>query len=100
MTTLPLTVKELAYELGVSDHYVYQMHALGFPMERRIYPESKVPYLTATESDAREWIEANGFRLVDGFGVVGGHQFRFKLQADFVTDSQMSVKQLHGQIAA
>jgi len=75
--TEPLTIKELAWELGVSDHYVFQMHAMGFPMVRRIFPESQVPMLTATVADAREWIEAHQFRFIHGRPVLTEGQLRF-----------------------
>jgi hypothetical protein len=81
----PLTVKELAYELGVSDHYVYQMHAQGFPMPRRTFPESGVSFLTATVNDAKEWIEENEFRFIHGEPILTKGQLRFGLQAGFLS---------------
>lgn len=101
-TGASLTVKELAGELGVSEHYVYQAHACGFPMARRTFTGcGDVKFLTATEADLREWIELNNFHLTHegGRGVTNG-QLKFCLQADFVTGFKSVVKTLQAQMAA
>lgn len=67
-----LVVKELAWELGVSDHYVYQMRHCGFKMDgdRRCNQTAKLRH-------ARAWIYEHEFRLVDSLGVVGAGQYQF-----------------------
>lgn len=93
-TEAQLTVKELSYALGKSDHYIYQMHHCGFPMQPKTFPESNIAYLTATLSAARDWIATNDFRLVDGFGVTGGYQYflPIQLQAENWTHNQTVLK--------
>lgn len=97
-----LPIKELAAELGVSEHYVYQMRACGFPMVRRTLPGcgGKL-FLTATEADAREWIEANNFHLTHdgGRGVTNG-QLKFCLQVEKWTGFVAGVTNRQGQMAA
>lgn len=62
----PLLVKELADALGVSLRFIYQMRACGFPMRGDIRYRQM-----ATVEEARAWIKANNFRLVQSVGVVG-----------------------------
>jgi uncharacterized membrane protein YedE/YeeE len=78
MTPPPITTKELAWELGVSVRYVESMHAAGFPMVRRKLDGcgSRL-FLTATVEEARQWIEANEFRLVHCHPVITIGQIRF-----------------------
>ncbi len=93
LTTIPLTVKELADELGVSEHYVYQMHAAGFPMEWRTLPGcGRVKFLTATVESARDWIETHNFRLADGYGLAGGYQCQFQLQVPALKDARSVIQ--------
>ena len=80
----PLTVKELAWELGVSVHYIYQMRACGFPMQEKLLAGYGLrPVLTATLREAVEWIEENNFHLIHehGAGVING-QMKFCLQVE------------------
>lgn len=95
-----LTIAELAYELGVSAHFVYLMHAAGFPMAAKVFPESRVPFLVATLPDALEWIDANEFRLVHGVPVKSRGQLRLGLQADFWNVTRNVVKQTERRFAA
>lgn len=91
----PLGIKELAAALGYSEHYVYQMHALGFPMLWRTFNGcGDRLYLSATVQDARTWIAANDFRLVNGWGMTGGFQYflPFELQVEQWTDGRTVVK--------
>ncbi|MGH7941193.1 MAG: hypothetical protein ACREFR_09000 [Limisphaerales bacterium] len=60
-----LLVKELADALGVSPRFVYQMRARGFPM--RGYSRQRQG---ATLEEARDWINAHGFRLSHGVGII------------------------------
>lgn len=60
----PLLTKELAVALGVSPRFIYQMRACGFPMHGATRRRQM-----ATVEDARDWIRANNFRLLDGKGV-------------------------------
>ena len=61
-----MTVKELAYYLGISTHFVYQMRACGFKMRGRHYHSQ-----TATSAEAVEWVVKNDFVLRDGWGWLG-----------------------------
>jgi len=61
-----LLVKELADALKVSRNYVYQMRACGFEMHGKNWYGQ-----TATEAEARAWIEKMKFRMVMGAGVIG-----------------------------
>lgn len=63
-----LCVKELAVAMEVGTHFVYQMRACGFPMER---VHGRRGRRTSTLANAVRWIEENEFRLVQGRGVVG-----------------------------
>jgi len=65
-----LCVKELAATMEVSTHFVYQMRACGFRMER---PDGRRANRTATLAEAVRWIHENDFRLVQGRGVTGTH---------------------------
>jgi hypothetical protein len=60
-----LCVKSLAFELGVSSRYVYEMRRCGFVMEGR-----RKDNQTATVKEAVVWIEQNDFKMVDGVGKV------------------------------
>jgi hypothetical protein len=62
----PLPVKQLAASLGVSLRFVYQMRARGFPMRGGTRHRQ-----AATPEEARAWIEANDFRLINSVGVIG-----------------------------
>ena len=59
MKTAKLTVKEVAWLLGKSVHYVYQMRAAGFSKLR--FTDSKRPV---------QWIHDKGFAVVRGRGKV------------------------------
>lgn len=61
-----LSVKELAFKLGVSRHFVYQMRARGFPMAW----DCDLRGYSTTEIEARTWLKATLFRLRDGRGVI------------------------------
>jgi len=61
-----LRVKELAESLRVSNRFIYQMRACGFPMRGDSHYSQ-----TATVQEAQDWIKANNFRLIKGIGVVG-----------------------------
>lgn len=67
-TSDKLTVKELAVRLGVSPRFIYVMRASGFEMQWDSVARSE----TCTESQAREWLEATGFRIVRGEAVFKG----------------------------
>ena len=58
-------VKGLAFDLGVSVRYVYEMRRCGFTMEGL-----KRCNQTATTRQAVAWIEENDFRMIDGKGLV------------------------------
>lgn len=60
-----LLVKELAWALGVSSRFVYQMRACGFPMRGDTRQRQ-----TATLPEARAWIKAHRFRLKHGVGII------------------------------
>ena len=62
MTTIrtKLTVKELAAPLGVSVGFIYKMRMAGCPMRRERRK------LVATVSQARAWLKASKFKVVDG----------------------------------
>jgi|GEM_PF-6674919 len=60
-----LCVKALAFELGLSTRFVYEMRRCGFAMEGRSKDNQ-----TATLKQAVDWILENDFRMVDGFGVL------------------------------
>jgi hypothetical protein len=61
-----LQVKELAAALDVSTRYVYEMRRLGFSMHGKNNYQQ-----TATIVEARQWIEANHFRMVKCVGIIG-----------------------------
>lgn len=60
-----LCVKGLAFSLGVSVRYVYEMRRCGFTMEGR-----RKDNQTATLKEAVQWIVENDFKMVDGVGRV------------------------------
>jgi len=57
-----LCVKGIAFSLGVSTRYVYEMRRCGFPMHGI--------HQAATLKEAVAWIEASDFRMVRGIGRV------------------------------
>jgi len=59
-----LVVKELAVSLGVSTRFVYEMRRCGFPMRGETKDNQ-----TATLREAVDWIEREGFRMVNGVGM-------------------------------
>jgi len=61
----PLLIKELAMALGVSTRFIYQMRACGFPMRGDTRQRQM-----ATLNEARAWIYANNFRLLNGTGLI------------------------------
>ncbi len=95
----PLTVKELAYELGVSVKYVELMHAAGFPMERKKFPDCPVPLLCATLASALTWREENEFRLVHCHPVLTRGQLRVGFRSESWTGFE-SVSKSVSQFAA
>lgn len=65
LTEEKLCVKGLAFSLGVSTRYVYEMRRCGFAMEGR-----RKDNQTATTKEAVKWIEEQDFKMVDGVGRV------------------------------
>ena len=97
----PLTIKELAWELGVSVKYVELMHAAGFPMTRRLLDGYGArPVLSATADEARAWREAIEFRLVHCHPVLTVGQMRFGFRLENWTPGMDAAINTQSQIAA
>lgn len=60
-----LCVKALASALGVSSRYVYEMRRCGFQMEGNGHYQQ-----VSTVEVARLWIDTQGFKILNGKGIV------------------------------
>ncbi|HEV2331247.1 MAG TPA: hypothetical protein VGY56_20895 [Verrucomicrobiae bacterium] len=74
----PLLIKELAMALGVSSRFVYQMRSCGFPMRGDTRQRQM-----ATLNEARAWIYANNFRLINGAGVTNARKSTLQTLSSF-----------------
>lgn len=64
-----MCVKELAFSLGVSVRYVYEMRRCGFKMDGCANRNQ-----TATIKQAVDWMTENDFKMIHGAGITNGEQ--------------------------